>query len=215
MEAFAAAVSAGAFGIELDIHRAASGEAVIYHDFTLERMHGDPRNISRLNLEELAPLGIPLLEELFATFGDSIFYDVEIKSRSHGPSGVEAEAIRLIRRHSLENRVLISSFNPHALRAAARLAPEIPRGIIYANDRDVPLLLRRGWGRLLVSVAALKPRWDEVTPGVVRRFSGRYALLPWTVDSAEEAKTVCDLGVDAVITNEPVKLLETLGPGES
>lgn len=209
--AFKAAVDAGVAGIELDIHRAASGEAVVYHDFTLERLHGDPRAISGMELRELAPLGIPLLEELFQTFGSGIFYDIEIKSRQHGPSGVEAEAIRLIRRYGLEERVVISSFNPHALRAAARIAPAIPRAVIYAPAKDVPVLLRRGWGRFAVGVAALKPRWDQVTPGFVRRFRNRYAVLPWTVDDPEEARRLCALGVDGIITNEPIRITEALG----
>lgn len=210
MAAFRAAVEAGAGGIELDIHLSATGEAVVFHDFSLERLHGDPRRLVELSSSELASFGIPLLEELFATFSDRIFYDVEIKSRRHGPTGAEEEAVRLVRQYGLVERVLISSFNPHALRAVASAGPEIPRGIIYAKERDLPYLLRRGWGRYAVRVAALKPRYDQVTQRMMRRFGKRYAVLPWTVDDPEEARRLHRLGVDGIITNDPVSIAAAL-----
>lgn len=213
MAAFLAAVNAGARGIELDIHLSSWGEAIVYHDFTLERLHGDPRRLVELDSGAIGSLGIPLLKELFAAFGDEIFYDIEIKSRAHGPTGVEEEAVRLIRAHGLEKQVLISSFNPHALRAAAQEGAEIPRGIIYSKDRDVPFLLRRGWGRFVVGVSALKPRSDQVTSRFMRRFGGRYAILPWTVDDPEEALRLQELGVDGIITNDPVSIAAALRRG--
>ncbi|MFP4331487.1 MAG: glycerophosphodiester phosphodiesterase [Spirochaetaceae bacterium] len=213
MAAFTAAVEAGSLGIELDIHRLATGEAVVYHDFDLRRLHGEPRPILSLTRAELETYRIPLLEELFRTFGRRVFYDIEIKSRSRRTTGVEAEAIRLVRESGLEQKVLISSFNPHALREAAALAPEIPRGTIYSPDREVPHLLRRGWGRLLVPVAALKPRHDLVTRRYMARFSRRYAILPWTVDDPREALRLKELGVDGIITNNPRLICEALEAG--
>ncbi len=210
MAAFLAAVNAGARGIELDIHLSSWGEAIVFHDFSLERLHGDPRRLVELDSGEIASLGIPLLEELFTAFGDEIFYDIEIKSRAHGPTGVEAEAVRLIRAYGLEKQVLISSFNPHALRAAARHGKEIPRGLIFSKDTDVPYFLRRGWGRFAVGVSALKPRSDQVTRWFMRRLGGRYAILPWTVDDPQEAIRLRELGVDGIITNDPVRIAEAL-----
>lgn len=211
MAAFLAAVNAGARGLELDIHLSSWGEAVVYHDFTLQRLHGDRRRLVELDSGEIASLGIPLLEELFTTFGDEVFYDIEIKSRTHGPTGVEKEAVRLVRAHALERRVLISSFNPHSLRAAARQDKAIPRGLIYAKDPEVPFLLRRGWGRFTVAVSALKPRSDQVTARFMRRLGGRYAIFPWTVDDADEALRLRRLGVDGIITNDPIRIAGALG----
>jgi glycerophosphoryl diester phosphodiesterase len=210
MAAFRAALEAGARGIELDIHLSSQGEAIVFHDYTLQRVHGDPRRLMELTGTELASFGIPLLEELFDSFRDRVFYDVEIKSRRHGPTGAEREAVRLVRAYGLEERVLISSFNPHALRAVASAGPEIPRGIIYSKEREVPYLLRRGWGRFAVGVAALKPRSDQVTPSMMRRLGGRYAVLPWTVDDPDEARRLHKLGVDGIITNDPVTIAAVL-----
>lgn len=210
MAAFAAAVEAGAKGVELDIHRLATGETAIYHDFDLYRLHQERRAIATLTAGEAESYEIPLLEELFSTYRDSLFYDIEIKSRRHGATGVEAEAVRQVRDYGLEERVIISSFNPHALRATRAIAPEIPRATIYAPDREVPWLLRRGWGRLAVAVSALKPRHDLVTGNYMERFSGRYAIVPWTVDDPGEAVRLAGLGVDAIITNDPVTITEAL-----
>ena len=49
LAAFQGAIRLGV-GIELDIHRTADGEVVVFHDATLQRMCGDPRRITDLKI---------------------------------------------------------------------------------------------------------------------------------------------------------------------
>ena len=55
---------------------------------------------------------------------------------------------------------------------------------------------------------ALKPRQDKVRLASSFRWRrlGGYPVIPWTVDEAEEARRLLDLGCDGVLSNRPQDL---------
>lgn len=216
-------------GVELDVHRCASGEIVVAHDDTLERTAGVPLRIATSVLAELlehdvgswfgdAFVGerIPLLEQVFELLAGRCFFDIEIKSygtrMGHArPGSVEAETVRLIRRHGLVHRAIVSSFDPLIVRRVRLLAPEIPVAAIYSSSREIPWFLRRSGGRRLSGATIMKPHYSGSPAAMVRRHHRRGRLvMPWTVDDASVALELAERGVDAVITNRPGEIRDAL-----
>ncbi len=222
LAAFAAARSASIPGVELDVHRARSGELVVVHDFNLKRITGEDLLVEECDIATLKSLDagawfgerfrgerLPLLSELFDALADTVYYDIEIKSRLREDDGLAQELVGLIRGRRLARRCLISSFNPYAIRAARRLAPEIPTAIIYSSDREVLPFLRHGEGRFISGCPILKPDFRKVTPmGMFlnQRVLG-YPVITWTVDEPETAERLLERGVAGLISNDPAPLL--------
>ena len=148
---------------------------------------------------------IPLLEEVFGLLGSRVVYDIEIKYFRRRESGIPRALAEMISRYGLQERVMVSSFNPLVLRRFRSLTPRIATALIFAKHQEVPFYLRRGEGRRLVRCDALKPKFDQITLQSVTRWSKRegYPLLPWTVDDAEEAKRLIGLGARGIISNNP------------
>jgi glycerophosphoryl diester phosphodiesterase len=216
-------MAAGADGFELDVARCASGEVVVLHDDTVERTTTGSGPVAALRLEELRALDagawfaprfagqrIPTLQEaldLAAERGARV--NIEIKGHSWRGDGLEGAVVTLVRACGLQAHVLISSFNAMALWRMARLAPEIPCGLLYATDLlgAVP----RTWARRLTSLAALHPQSQLVDGKLLRWAHGRgYRLNVWTVDDMEEMRRLLALGVDGIITNEPARAVALL-----
>jgi len=222
LAAFAAALSASIPGVELDVHRARSGELVVIHDFNLKRITGEDLIVEECDLPTLRSLDagawfgapfagerIPLLSEVLDTLSDRVYYDIEIKSRAVDDSSLASALVGLIRAKRLTRRCLISSFNPYALRAAKRLAPEIPTAVIYSNDREILPFLRHGEGRFISGCQVLKPDRRKITPVgmfVNQRMLG-YPVITWTVDDAGVADRLLKRGVTGLISNDPEPLL--------
>ena len=110
-------------GLEFDVRLSADGVPVIYHDATLERVHGRPERVDAMRAAALAELGIPTLAELLTAVGRGPFLDVELKVDG-GP--VVVEILAAGRGSGLANAV-VSSFTPAALERVQRLAPTWPR----------------------------------------------------------------------------------------
>ena len=221
MDAFQEAVHQGIPGIELDVHRCASGELVVFHDDHVRRITGAEGIVDQMDFQDLrrldagtwmdsrfSHLSIPLLEEVLDAFGTQCYWDIELKSRRKDDFGLAEGVVNLIQAYRLEQHCTISSFNPLQLRfAEAHL--NLPTAVIFAKDPEVPWYLRKGAGRLLTKGNILKPEHIEISEKWMKRFHGRrgYDVWAWTVDEEQDILRMIELGVQAVITNYPERAM--------
>lgn len=225
LAAFSVARQKGVPGIELDIHLCSSGELVVIHDYNLKRTTGMDARVEDTEYQVIRSLDagawygesykgerIPLLSEVFELLRKDVYYDIEIKHESRNPGELESKLIHLIKKHDLSQNIIISSFNPFALKAVRKMAPEIPTAIIYCTDEEVPAILRHGEGRWISGCGILKPDRDKVSRGymIFHRLFGGYPIIPWTVNDPKEARRLLDLDVDGIISDDPVPILEML-----
>ena len=135
--------------------------------------------------------------------------NVELKIPSRGRAalgplvdGVAAVIARA--RAGAGARVLVSSFNPWAVRLWMRRAPAIPAGLLF--EQESPLPLRRAWAAPLLRPFALNP---ELVLCSAERVSGwhrrGYMVNVWTVDDPAALAACRRMRVDGVITNDPAR----------
>jgi glycerophosphoryl diester phosphodiesterase len=211
VEAFARARKDGADGVELDVLACASGEVVVFHDDDLRRLANRPERVGDLPLPALREIRlsiggrIPTLDEAFEACGPELLVNVELKA-----GGVDGRALAalveataaVIERVGAGPRVLVSSFSPLAVRLWQRRAPGVPAALLF--EREAPLPLRRAWAAAWLRPAALNPESVLCAPARVARWHARgYAVNVWTVDDPGRLRELRDMGVDAVITNDP------------
>lgn len=233
LAAFLAARDAGADGIELDVMRCASGEIVVIHDDTVDRTTNGSGAVSAMPLEALRELDagawfapefagerVPLLSEVLDAVGGSLRVNIEVKGRCPRGDGIEQEIAALVRARGLQESVLVSSFNPLALRRIQAAAPELQRGMLFASSYAVPLVW--SWARRWVGAHALHPRAASIDAAWVKRAGERgYRVNVWTVNDPRTMHRMVAAGVDGVITDHPAtlrELLDELGgrePGKS
>ena len=138
LAAFRAALSRR-IGIELDVHRTADGEVVVFHDDTLMRMCRDTHRVEDLTvaqLKELRLLGtgesIPTLREVLHLVGGRVPLIVELKGESGETSLCDA-ALPILENYS--GAYCVESFNPLLVARYGKLAPHVMRGILTTRFR--------------------------------------------------------------------------------
>jgi glycerophosphoryl diester phosphodiesterase len=227
LAAFSLLLEHGIPGVELDVRLSRDGKVVVIHDENTKRVTGIDVLVRECRASKLGRMdagswfgaafrdqGIPLLDDVFLLLGDRLYYDIELKWGQKQGGGLEEAVIERIRDHRMAERCLISSFNPYCVRRVQALAPEIPTAHIYANHRDVPLLLRWGHAGLAVRTPYMKPRSAQVnrtSSFVVRRIL-QSQILAWTVDDPGEATRLIHLGTRGIISNHPSKIKAVLAP---
>ncbi|MBK8257324.1 MAG: glycerophosphodiester phosphodiesterase [Polyangiaceae bacterium] len=216
LDAFVYAFSKGARAVELDVRVCASGELVVFHDPTLDRLSDgrDARRVADLPMSDLGRVAlrggakIPLLADVFdAAARYDAGVNVEMKHDAPDRSAIVQRTAREVRRVALRTPVIVSSFDPRMLLALKRVAPEIPRAL---------LVHRRDYRRTMLAIALGSAffRADFVhgvhidcavaTAPLVRAIRARNLLVSvWTVNNPSEARTLADMGVDSVISDEP------------
>jgi glycerophosphoryl diester phosphodiesterase len=187
--AFEAAIAAG-HGIELDVQASADGEAVVIHDYELERLtegFGAVRTLGaaelgRIRLKDSAET-IPNLSEALALIAGRAPVLIEVKSPERRAAGLSRAVIRALAGY--DGPVGVMSFNPEIVRRLARLAPELLRGLVV-TERG------KGWRGRWERPFALWRAQPDFLAYDVRDLPSRFAassglpVLTWTVRSAED-----------------------------
>jgi glycerophosphoryl diester phosphodiesterase len=113
----------GCDGVEFDVRVSADGVPVLYHDETLQRVHGRPDRVDAVSARDLEEIGVPSLADALHAIPHRSTVNVDLKGL-HDRTVVEVLASG--RGPGLVNAV-VSSFEPVTLERVGGLAPAWPR----------------------------------------------------------------------------------------
>lgn len=209
LEAFALAADQGADGIELDVQLSADGALAVIHDETVDRTTTGTGAVADLPMDQLAALGVPTLDEVFAAVAPTgMLVNVELKNGINFYPGIEQKVLAAIEAAGLRERVLVSSFNHYSLKTLQQLDRGIPVGLLFAEGLYLPWEYAAGFG-----ARAIHPALPFLqVPGVVEyAHAAGIEVNVWTVDEPDHLAACVRLGVDAIITNRPDDALAARG----
>lgn len=209
-------------GIELDVHLCKSGEVVVAHDGNLKRVAGIDKYIEDMTWDELKDIDVGSFKDkkfstsrmlklstLFETFSSRFVYDIELKvEKGRKYKKLCTSVWSLIVANNLEENVMVSSFNPFALRYFNKVSMlSVPTADIYNEDEAVPKILRHGWGHHISHSSYTKPDYSLVN----KEFLDKIGLeaVCWTVNTASEALKLSKMSqIKGLIGNNPAILAD-------
>ena len=220
LEAFDAAVSAGADVVELDVRLTADGVPVVLHDYDLSRTTEGVGVVHELTLTELKRLDasggrgpraeIPTLRESLELLAGRALIDVELKNIPGEPSFDSPEeelttrALGVVAELRLERAVLYSSFNWLSIERVRELDPGAVTGFLTIAGIDpfaaLTYAASAGHGYVLPQAIGLL---DVGADLVHAAHEVGVRVGTWTVDAPEQIESMFAMGVDAVATNNP------------
>jgi glycerophosphoryl diester phosphodiesterase len=210
-----AALVEGADGVEVDVRLTADGVAVCCHDAGLQRVAGVARGIRSLTLAELAAIrvtghAVPTVAELMHALAGRgrLVLDLKPESRPRALLAAVAEAVAASN-GPLPDLVL-SSFDGSVLEACAAMAPFLERAVILSGAEPASQILAQSVAR---GDAALHVPARTVfgSPDLVAAAHRHgLAVRVWTVNRPVDARLLRLLDVDAVISDVPGELRESL-----
>jgi glycerophosphoryl diester phosphodiesterase len=218
LPAFEEAIAQGACAFELDVRVAATGEVVVFHDPTLERLTegGDLRPIAGLSAAELGRVRLPggeriphLAEVLAMARPRGIGVNIELKRDVPDRRAAASETARLLRAWDPAHPLLVSSFDPWMLALHRALAPRIPIALLVHRSNYHALMLALGPALLPVSAVHIERTLasEERIASLRRR---GHAVNVWTVNDPEEARRLSSFGADGIITDSPARICAAL-----
>jgi glycerophosphoryl diester phosphodiesterase len=159
--------------------------------------------------------GIPSLDEMLTAVagGDAMLF-AETKIPKPAPGLADIDPLRFatmldaaVRRHGLEERLILQSFDFRTIDALHAINPRIRTCLLGAPKltSDYLALLREHHATCIVLGAKNVDR-----DGVAQLQKAGTLVFSDVVDTPAEWKTYADLGVDAIFTNDPASLIGLL-----
>ena len=137
--AIRAAIAAG-YGIEIDLQLSSDGQALVFHDYDLARLTGEQGAIRQRTAVEAAQIAllhgdgetIPTLADVLDLVAGQVPLLVELKDQDGGmgPDIGALDRATVTALEGYQGPVAVMSFNPHSVAELARLAPDLPRGLV-------------------------------------------------------------------------------------
>jgi glycerophosphoryl diester phosphodiesterase len=218
LAAYEAAVAQQADMIELDVHLSADDQLVVIHDERLERTTDGRGLVREHSLQALKRLDaggwfapafrgqrIQTLTELLERFRDRVRFAIELKSGSDFAPGIEERLVSILQIYDMTARVLVLSFDHHALRKVHQMDPDIRTGALFVGRLLNPGALSDPAVNALCLQAEVTTERD--VEGCLR--SGLQCFV-WVVNEAEAARRYARAGVTGLITDRPGLLRRAL-----
>lgn len=207
--AFEKAVEMKADFIELDVQETSDGAVVVTHDVNTKRVTGYNEFVWNMTLDEIKQLDaahyfggyenveIPTLSEVFDAVGGKIKFNIELKYNRHTQNLAKSVA-DIITQYGLENDCVITSSKKEALKDMKEVMPDIPCGYILSvsigkyYDLDYADFFSLDLN--YVTKKSLSNCHKVGKP-----------VNAWTVNDTDSMEKMIALGVDSIITDEPLK----------
>ena len=214
------AIEDGSNYAEIDVQMTKDGVVVLNHDLNLIRTIGLNKYIYNLNFEDLRKLDggswfskefagtkIPTLEEVLLISKGKIKLNIELKLNQCSDD-LEEKVVALIEQYHFERQCVITSSSQAALINVKELNSDIRTGKImsfsFLQNRDQE------------GVDFFSVRSIFVTEPMVNAAHKRgKEIHVWTVDDKKELNRMKQLGVDNIITDNPLLAREVLYEEES
>src|SRR5688500_16294008 len=199
--AFEAAIQAGADGIEFDVRLARDGVPVVIHDETLYRTHRVRQCVADSSVDQLNEFDVPSLAQVFNLFASNklILY-LEIKGKE---TQLAEECCRLVEQYGLKERVIFECFEHSALKTIKSIDVTIRTAALFQPPAS--FIVKRALG-IEANEIALHHRLTNKR-NVERARLADLNVVTWTVDDPAWIKRAQELGLHALITNDPSTLI--------
>ncbi len=232
LAAFQKAIDDGAEGIELDVRLSKDGIPVVFHDSSLYRLGRIAGNVSDFTVKELQKFDVgswfniknpqlavekfsietvPTLVEIieFLTDYKGLIY-IELKCKESEIELLVKAVCQVISQSLLLPNILVKSFKLEAIPIIRRLCPDVKTVALFAPK--IMAIFRKE--KHLVKIAheldadQISLHFSLATRKLMQKAAKKnLPVTIWTADNPRWVKRAVDLGINAIITNNPARLL--------
>lgn len=213
MPAFQSAIEQRADYIELDVQQTKDGVIVVAHDSNLKRISGKSINIWEVTYDEIKHIDVgswfhsdfsyvrlSTLEEVIKETKGKIKLNIELKPSGHEVD-FEKSVVDLIKEYRVEDDCVVASMNYECLKRVKEYAPDIKT--VYITTVAYGSLLTLEHADVYSIEASFVT--SKLVNDIHRQGKEIYA---WTVNNESNVQKMIDVGVDNVITDNPVMVRE-------
>lgn len=208
LESFQKAIELNVDAIELDVHVCKSGELIVFHDFTLERLTNGLGEVAKFTLEQLKKLKItekqtiPTLEETLHFIDKRCKVNIELKGRNTAePTSKTIEAFVKNSGWNYSN-FIVSSFQYEELATFSKLNTTIPLAVLTQASVQQAI----DWA-IEFKATHIHPHFSLLTTDNCNfAIEKGLKINTWTVNDVLDIEHVKRFTIDGIISDFPDRI---------
>jgi glycerophosphoryl diester phosphodiesterase len=223
MSSFKKAIELKLDGVEFDCMSTADGLPVVMHDDNLFKLTGAEISLHKTPYVDVINLDIgkrynaffsgekiPTLKEVLELFsGTNMLLNIELKHQPHQNKRFLTRVVELIDGARNLPEIIISSFSRDLLYQIGRIAPKINRSLLIRTKAF--FFVDAIFFANMLAVSGINPHISITNSFLMKLAKMRkWRVITWTANDPDEIRKVCGLGVDGIITDEPVLTREVI-----
>lgn len=207
LESIKKALDLGVDGIEIDVHRCASGELVVFHDFTLDRVSNGTGEISKHNFNALKRLKltgnyqIPTLAQVLALVDNKCLLNIELRGKDTAKEASRIISFYVDKKGWDYKNLIVSSFQENLLEMVYDINKDIPLGVLTDSDLEAAVTFAKK-----INAVSIHPDFTMLTQEIVEELQENYKVFTYTVNNLKPIARIQSYGVDGIISDFPDRL---------
>jgi len=206
---YRSAINKGLKAIELDVMVTKDNRLICSHNIDLERETTGKGFVDELTYQELSPFKagksfpvneqdkIPLLTEAIEALPEDVLINIEIKTKSAFDLIATKQVATLLKKGKIKQKVVISSFNPVAVRYFKFLSKGTPTGFIYEYAKHF-------YGVFIARPDCLNPDAEFIDDKLIKCCKKRgMRINAWTVNNPYARDWLLERKIAGIITDNP------------
>ena len=202
------AMDLGVDMIEIDVFKLKSGEVVVFHDDTVDRLTNGPGSIEGYNIIELKKLivngghQIPILQDVLKLIDNKVALNIELKGAG------TADRVNFIMNYYINKKnwspenFIISSFNWDELKEMRKLNPDVAIAVLTEENPIDAIPMAKE-----LQAVAINPYFKKLDLDVANQIhDAGFKIYTWTLNEPEDIDAMKKLAVDGIITNFPERV---------
>ncbi|WP_424002930.1 glycerophosphodiester phosphodiesterase [Maribacter sp. IgM3_T14_3] len=202
------AMDLGVDMIEIDVFKIKSGEIVVFHDETLDRLTNAPGNIEDYYIVDLKKVivegghAIPMLQDVLKLIDNKVALNIELKGAGTADKVNHIMNYYIKKRNWSPENFIISSFNWDELKEMRRHNPNVAIAVLTEENPVDAIPVAKE-----LNAVAINPYFKnlDVEKANEIREAG-FKIYTWTVNEPADIDAMKRISVDGIITNFPERV---------
>ena len=207
LESIKKALSLKVDGIEIDVHRCATGQLVVFHDFTVDRITNGTGEVSQHSLNALKKLKtkgtyqIPTLAEVLAFVDNKCLLNIELKGPDTAKEAARMIAFYVDKKGWEYKNILVSSFQEDLLETVFKLNDKIPLGVLTDNNLGKTVAFAK-----TIKAVSIHTDYTMLTEEIVAELKENFKVFAFTVNNLNPLARIKSYGVDGIVSDYPDRI---------
>ncbi len=202
------ALDLGVDMIEIDVFKIKSGEIMVFHDETVDRLTNGPGAIEEYYITDLNKLilngghKIPMLQDVLKIIDNKVALNIELKGAGTADRVNHIMNFYIEKRNWSPENFIISSFRWDELEDMRRLNPDVRIAVLTEDNplKAIPMAKK-------LNAEAINPYFKNLDAQAASAISEEgFKIYTWTVNEEQDIQAMKQLGVDGIITNYPERV---------